>query len=117
VRHDTHQWPGFQSHIREMTLDRLIPAPRVVSKPQDVGKSGNGRCFSVLLREDPMTLFNKQPRKWLHIDAEGHVSYVTVRSKQQRQCAALAAAALHVVCHHSPACLELQIPQCDTAAG
>ncbi len=45
-----------------MSVDKLVPAPRVVSKPQDVGKSGNGKCFSMLLKDDPMAMFNKQVR-------------------------------------------------------
>ncbi len=54
------------------------PVPRFVSKLQDVSKSGNGNVMSLVLKEDPMSAFNKQPRRWLHIDADGHVSYVTV---------------------------------------
>lgn len=58
-------------------IDKLSPTPRIVSKAQDVGKSGFTNRSS-LTAEDPMNNFNKQPRRWLHIDADGHVSYVTV---------------------------------------
>lgn len=55
----------------------LTVAPRVISKAQDVSKSGCANRFS-MTSEDPMSAFNRQPRRWLHIDADGHVSYVTV---------------------------------------
>lgn len=68
--------------MRGKANDKLSPTPRVVSKAQDVGKSGITNRSS-LTAEDPMNNFNKQPRRWLHIDADGHVSYVTVRHRFQ----------------------------------
>ena len=65
-------------------IDKLSPTPRVVSKAQDVGKSGFTNRSS-LTAEDPMNNFNKQPRRWLHIDADGHVSYVTVRHRSHAE--------------------------------
>jgi hypothetical protein len=62
---------------KDKSSEKLSPTPRVVNKAQDVGKSGHANRSS-LTSEDPMSTFNKQPRRWLHIDADGHVSYVTV---------------------------------------
>ena len=46
----------------------------------DAGKSGvlPPHLQSTAKREDPITDFNKQPRRWLHVDRQGNASYVTV---------------------------------------
>lgn len=60
--------------------DVKSPSPRILSKSQDVGKSGHWPPHPqpTLKRDDPIADFHKQPRRWLHVDQHGQSSYVTV---------------------------------------
>ncbi len=60
-------------------LKDLEGAQRTLSS-QDAGKSGvlPPLLRSTAKRDDPISDFNKQPRRWLHVDRQGNASYVTV---------------------------------------
>ena len=82
-------------------MDKFNPAQRVVSKPHDVNHSGLGaHSRASVMKEDPVAAFNKQPKRWLHVDHNGRISYVTVSTHGRAlttQGRALAAAVARLV--------------------